>query len=66
MLVETDPDPRLWWRGTVRVPTVDGPGTPVPWACAGADALTAAARPGGWWPAAVHAGARSFVELRRW
>ncbi len=65
VLVETDPDPRLRWRGTVRVPTADGPGGVVPWACVGAGALVEAARPAGWWPVAAHAGPRSFVQLRR-
>ena len=39
VLVETDAAPDLLWRGTARLHTAAGTGAPLPWACAGADAL---------------------------
>lgn len=65
VLVETDPDASTWWRGSVRVRTADADGTAVPWACAGADALTRLAPRAGLVRTGGHAGPRSFVELSR-
>jgi SAM-dependent methyltransferase len=65
VLVETDPDPALWWRGAVRVCTADGSGAALPWACTGADALAAVAPRAGLRRAGGLDGPRSFVELRR-
>lgn len=65
VLVETDPDPGLWWRGSVQVCTADAEGAAVPWACAGADALTRLAPRAGLVRTGGLAGPRSFVELRR-
>ena len=64
VLVETDTEPDLLWRGTVRVRTAAGTGAPLPWACAGADALDRLGVPLGLRRAAHHRGSRSFVELR--
>ena len=64
VLVETDTEPDLLWRGTVRVHTSAGTGAPLPWACAGTDALVRLGAALGLRRAAHHRGARSFVELR--
>jgi SAM-dependent methyltransferase len=63
LLVEVDPQPDRLWRGVVRVCTDGGVGEPLPWACAGADALTAIGRVLGLHRRASHTGARSFVEF---
>ncbi len=65
VLVETDPDPWMWWRGSARVRTGGGTGPPVPWACAGVDALVAGAGEAGLVRSDAVGGPRSFVELRR-
>jgi SAM-dependent methyltransferase len=64
VLVETDPDPALWWRGGVQLCTDRGLGTTLPWACAGADALTRVARRAGLRRTGGLTGPRSFVEFR--
>ena len=63
MLVETDPAPDVLWRGTVRVRTVAATGAPLPWACAGADALDRLGATLGLRRTACYRGDRSFVEL---
>ena len=63
VLVETDARPDALWRGTVRVATVRGAGTPLPWACVGADALGRLAAPLGLRCTDGYRGGRSFVEL---
>ena len=65
VLVETDARPDALWRGTVRVATVRGAGTPLPWACVGADALGHLAAPLGLrcTDGYCYRGGRSFVEL---
>jgi SAM-dependent methyltransferase len=63
VLVETDPVPDALWRGTACVLTAAGAGAPLPWACAGADALGRLAATAGLRRTAVHRGARSFVAL---
>jgi SAM-dependent methyltransferase len=63
VLVETDPVPDALWRGTARVLTTAGAGAPLPWACAGADALGRLAVTAGLRRTAVYRGTRSFVAL---
>jgi SAM-dependent methyltransferase len=63
LLVETDTVPDLLWRGTARLRTTTGTGTPLPWACAGADALVGLATTLGLRRTGHHRGARSFVQL---
>jgi SAM-dependent methyltransferase len=64
VLVETDPRPDALWRGQVRVRTGAGTGPPLPWACAGIDALTRIAAALGMRRTGSYAGRRSLVELR--
>jgi SAM-dependent methyltransferase len=64
VLVETDTEPDLLWRGTASIRTAAGTGTPLPWACAGTDALVRLGVTLGLRRAAHHRGPRSFVELR--
>ena len=63
VLVETDARPDALWRGSVRVATAAGPGAPLSWACAGADALTGLAAVVGLPRTGGYDGQRSFVEL---
>jgi hypothetical protein len=63
VLVETDTAAELFWRGTVRLRTTAGAGAPVPWACAGADALSWLAAPLGLCRTGGYRGRRSFLEL---
>jgi hypothetical protein len=63
VLVETDGRPEVLWRGTAMVRTDEGTGTPVPWAAAGATALTGIAATLGMRLTASYRGTRSFVEL---
>jgi SAM-dependent methyltransferase len=59
LLVETDPTPDLLWQGTVHVST----GAAVPWACAGADALTRLAATLGLHATDAYRGRRTFLQL---
>ena len=61
--METDAVPDVLWRGTVRVRTAAGTGAPLPWACAGADALDRLGATLGLRRTARYRGGRSFVEL---
>ena len=63
LLVETDATPDLLWRGTVRLRTASGTGAPLPWACAGADALARLGATLALRQTACYRGVRSFVEL---
>jgi SAM-dependent methyltransferase len=63
VLVETDRDRDLLWRGPVRVATACGLGEPIPWASIGTGALQRLACGLGFRPGAAHRGARCFVEL---
>ena len=63
LLVETDATPDLLWCGTVRLRTTAGTGAPLPWACAGADALVGLGATLGLRQTACYRGVRSFVEL---
>jgi SAM-dependent methyltransferase len=63
VLVETDRSPALLWRGTVRLRTGDRTGPPLPWACAGADALGRLAATLGLRRTDGYRGGRSFVQL---
>ena len=63
VLVETDDHPEALWCGTARVWTGVGAGSPVPWAGAGAAALTRIAAAAGLRATASYRGLRSFVEL---
>jgi SAM-dependent methyltransferase len=63
MLIETDATADTLWRGTVRVLTAAATGAPLPWACAGADALARLAARLGLRCTARHRGGRSFVQL---
>jgi SAM-dependent methyltransferase len=63
VLVETDPRPDVLWRGHVRVRTREGTGAPLPWACAGTDALVRIAEALGLCGTGSYTGRRSFVEL---
>jgi SAM-dependent methyltransferase len=65
VLVETDPDAGLHWRGSVRVRTERGTGPSTPWARVGADALRRLAAAVGLAVVAERPGARAFVALRR-
>jgi SAM-dependent methyltransferase len=59
LLVEADPKSHLLWRGTAQV----GNGAPLPWACAGADALACLAATLGMPATDVYRGRRSFVQF---
>jgi SAM-dependent methyltransferase len=63
LLVETDARPDALWRGTAWLHGTDGTGAPLPWACAGADALGQLATGLGLRRTACRSGGRSFVEL---
>jgi len=63
VLVETDAVPDTLWQGTARVRTGGGTGAPLPWACAGADALVRLAATLGLRRTGHYRGARSFVQL---
>jgi SAM-dependent methyltransferase len=63
VLVETGGRPEELWRGTARVHAAAAAGAPVPWAEAGAGALTRIAADAGLHRTAGHTGVRSFVEL---
>jgi SAM-dependent methyltransferase len=65
LLVETDPDPRRDWRGSVRVRTAVGSGPSTRWARVGAEALRRLAAPLGLTVVAERPGPRAFVALRR-
>ena len=60
--METDAVPDVLWRGTARVRTAAGTGAPLPWACAGADALVRLAATLGLRRTGYYRGARSFVR----
>jgi len=59
LLVEADPVSHLLWRGTAQV----GSGAPLPWACAGADALRHLAATLGMHAIDGYRGRRSFVQF---
>jgi len=59
LLVETDPTPHLLWQGTARV----ADGAPLPWACAGADALCRLTATLGMHATDGYRGRRSFVQF---
>ncbi len=59
LLVEADPASQLLWRGTAQV----GSGAPLPWACAGADALRHLAATLGMHAIDGYRGRRSFVQF---
>jgi SAM-dependent methyltransferase len=63
VLVETGGRPEELWRGTARVHTAAAAGASVPWAEAGASAVTRIAAEAGLCLTRCHTGARSFVEL---
>jgi SAM-dependent methyltransferase len=63
VLVECDPRPGTWWRGSVRVSTVGGVGEAIPWASVGSVPLRRVAAAVGLQPGAGHRGGRCFVEL---
>jgi SAM-dependent methyltransferase len=65
VLVEADPEPGRYWRGSVRVRTAHGSGPPAPWARVGAEALGRLAAPLGLTVVAERPGTRAFVALRR-
>jgi SAM-dependent methyltransferase len=64
LLVETDPEPRQNWRGTVRVHTTSGLSPEAPWARVGAAVLRRLATSLSLTAVGERKGARSFVELR--
>ena len=66
VLVETDARPDALWRGTARLRTARGSGAPLPWACAGADALGRLAATLGLRRTDGYRGGRAFVELTAW
>ena len=63
VLVETDARPDALWRGTARLRTAAGSGTPLPWACAGAEALGRLAATVGLRRTDGCRGVRAFVEF---
>ena len=63
VLVETDTRPDVLWRGTARLRTARGSGAPLPWACAGADALGRLAATLGLRRTDGYRGGRAFVQL---
>jgi SAM-dependent methyltransferase len=64
VLVETDPGADVLWRGTVRLHTARGTtGRVLPWAFAGADAVSRLAAVAGLTRTGGHRGRRCFVEL---
>jgi SAM-dependent methyltransferase len=63
VLVEADPRADALWHGTVRLRTAAGSGDPLPWACAGADALVRLGAALGLRRTDGYRGGRAFVEL---
>ena len=63
VLVETDSRPDALWRGTARLHTAAGSGAPLPWACAGAEAVGRLGATLGLRRTGGYRGGRAFVEL---
>jgi SAM-dependent methyltransferase len=63
VLVETDVAPDALWRGTARLHTAAGGGAPLPWACAGAEAVARIGATLGLRRTGGYRGGRAFVEL---
>jgi SAM-dependent methyltransferase len=63
VLVETDPEQDVLWRGSVQVVTEVGRGVPIPWAAVGTRALQRVSAGMGFRTGSVHHGDRCFVEL---